>query len=544
MRTKSRSALTVVPRGWRQFGAVARGYAITLAEIGAAVLVSHRLEDTLNTLNLSLIYLFVVLLAATNFGYGPAVMASALGIIVFYVEYYPPYGFNSDLQAEDWLTLFFFLAFAIAISRLSSAARARAVDADALAREAQAREKELRTLQHLRDVLQGDEDLPTLLRGLAQRLRSAFMLSKCAVLLVNTERGALGSVASSGESLDTDTFIDIPLQAGDRQMGVLRLWQSPTGARLDPGDLSILTIFAKHASVAIEHARLTAEAHEAAVLREADRLKTSLLRLISHDLRTPLATIKARTSSILEGDVQLDSEEWAESMRAIDLEADRLSRLVTEVLELSRIEAEAIHPHFEPYTAEELISTVLPHMEGVASRHHLELDVPDDLPPVLLDIVLIGQVLTNLLENAFKYSPPGSTVQLSARTVEGGLLLCIDDQGPGIPTRIQERIFDAFFRGEQHASTQGAGLGLAICRGLVAAHHGWIRTTEAPEGGGRFLVWLPSEPAAVDGIDMHSTGAPQLQDGESTRTGAHNIESGTRSTLRIPVAPVRETRWQ
>ena len=475
---------------WWGIGKAARGYVMTLAAIGLAALIANKSDELLNTLNISLIYLFVVLVAATTYGYGPAIMASILGVLAFYTEFYPPFGFNTDLQPEDWFTLVFFLAFAVAISRLASSVRARAEEERRRAAEATARQHEAHTLQQLSHALQVGDDLEALSEAIARQLRTVFGLQDCKVLLIGAE-GSAAPVPSGA--------IDVPLARGSETQGMLRLIPGDHPA-LDETDLRVLRQFADQAAAVIERARLATEARAAAVLREADRLKTALLRTISHDLRTPLATIKARTSSLLEGDVSIEIGEWRESMRAIDLEADRLERLVREVLDLCRLEAGVARLPLEPYSAEEVISTVLPHLERAAKDHRLVLDLDPDLPAVPLDITLIHQTLTNLLENAFKYAPAGSTVRLSAAGLDGGLLFRVSDEGPGIPSEQRERVFDAFYRLRRpvEGHTTGAGLGLAICRAVISAHHGWIRVEESSSGGTALLVWLPGYPAGPD----------------------------------------------
>lgn len=454
----------------------AGGYLTTLLGIAFAALVANWFDDVLNTLNISLIYLFVVLVAATSYGYGPAIMASVVGVFSFYVEFYPPYGFNSDLQLEDWFTLAFFLAFAIATSRLASAARSRAV-------EALAREHGAQTVQRLAEALHGGEEPNALAAAICTQVEATLGVARCAIDREGEQAATPGH-----------NSVAVPLLSGGRMLGWLRIEPGPAGP-LTEADRLILSAFAAQAGQAIERAALALEAHDADVLREADRLKTALLRTVSHDLRTPLATIKARASSVLEGDVAVTEGEWHEAMRAIDGEADRLSRLVGEVLDLSRLEAGAVPLRLEPYTADEVVSTVLPHLEAAGRGHRLQLDVDPSLPPVPLDIGLIHQLLANLLENAFKYAPPGSTVRLEAAALNGGLLLRVCDEGPGIPIDRRERVFDAFYRldGPLERRSSGAGLGLAICKGIVVAHGGWIRAEEALGGGTAVLVWLPGD---------------------------------------------------
>ena len=481
------------------------GYLAAIAGVGLAALVAGRLEEQLNTLNISLIFLFVVLVAATGLGYGPAIVASVLGVLAFYLEYYPPYGINSDLQAEDWLTLLFFLAFAIATSRLASSARARA-------EEALARQRELQILQRLDEALRIGSDPSTMLAAIARQVRAAFGLAACRVWLIEPDGSELERAIDRGDNLSAGPVAWIELDTGTAHLGRLELDLGNNRPLLTDGELRVLRAFAAQAALAIEVTKLAADAQAVAVFREADQAKTALLRTVSHDLRTPLSTIKARTSSLLEGDVELDAGEWQDSVRAIDAEADRLTRIVEHVLDMSRIEAGALNPRIELYTADEVVSATLPQLDDASKGHRLVVDVGPDLPALELDITLIGRVLSNLLENAFKYAPQGSTVTLSAAPHDGGLLFSVSDQGPGVPSALRERVFEAFYRVERplEIRTLGAGLGLSICRGIIAAHHGWIRVGESPCGGAVVEFWLPcavesADDACLDNSDGSSS---------------------------------------
>jgi two-component system sensor histidine kinase KdpD len=495
-------SLGVTAGGRQSLTFTVTGYLATIAGVGLAAVLAGRLEEQLNTLNISLIYLFVVLVAATSLGYGPAIVASVLGVFSFYLEYYPPYGINSDLQAEDWLTLSFFLAFAIATSRLASSARARA-------EEALARQRELQTLQRLGESLRVGSDPSTMLAAVARQVRLAFGLAATRVLLVDAASSEVERAVDRDETQEEGEKTSISLDTGSVHFGSIELDTGTLRPPLSADELRILRTFSNQAALAIEVTKLAEEAQTVAVFREADHLKTALLRTISHDLRTPLATIKARTSSLLMGDVELDAGEWRDSVSAIDAEADRLTRLVEEILDMSRIEAGSLHPRLEIYTADEVVSATLPQLEAAARGHELVVAVALDLPPVEVDIALIGRVLSNLLENAFKYAPAGSTVRLSAVAQVGGLLFGVSDDGPGIPPALRERVFDAFFRMGRPLEVQtfGVGLGLSICRGIIAAHNGWIRVGESGTGGASVEFWLPCAVESHDGeesVDTHA----------------------------------------
>ncbi len=279
------------------------------------------------------------------------------------------------------------------------------------------------------------------------------------------------------------------------------------GVGPNPGREHLLETFANGAALALEQARLASEEHAAAMARESDRLKSALLSSVSHDLRTPLAGIKAAASSLLQLDVQWDEGERRAFIQDIDHESDRLTRLVSNLLDLSRIEAGAIRADKEWEDLGELVERVTRRLEPRLGDHSLRRDIPTDLPPVRLDAVQMEQVLTNLLENAAKYSPAGTPIAIAARAErEDGraptrLRLSVRDRGVGIPSAEQGRIFDKFYRvaGAAHLA-RGTGMGLAIVKGLVEANGGCIEVSSTRGEGSAFTVVLPLEESGAPGV--------------------------------------------
>jgi two-component system sensor histidine kinase KdpD len=269
--------------------------------------------------------------------------------------------------------------------------------------------------------------------------------------------------------------------------------------RSDEDRERLIATFANGVALALEQERLSAEEQAAAVARESDRLKSVLLSSVSHDLRTPLAGIKAAIGSLLRRDVQWSEEDRQAFLRDIDGEADRLTRLVSNLLDLSRIEAGAIRPRKEWETIPELIFRVVSRLEPQLKVHPVRIDVPGDLPLVRLDAVQMEQVLTNLLENAAKYSPPGTPITVGSRLADepgasSTLCLSVADCGPGIEPAEQKYIFEKFYRvtGSKRP-VSGTGMGLAIVKGLVEAHGGRVVLESAPGQGSTFTVILPVE---------------------------------------------------
>ncbi len=300
----------------------------------------------------------------------------------------------------------------------------------------------------------------------------------------------------------------IPLKTGQRVVGVMRLLieddprliSHEDSLGVDPEHSNATTTFfwtfLDQATSIIERARLHHEGLQIELLRRTDELRAALLSSVSHDLRTPLASIKAAASSLLQAEVKWDEEAQLSFALTIQKEADRLNCLVGNLLDMSRIEGGALRPEKEWYPVDELIHDVLGHMQPLIQGRPVVTNLPDDLPPVQLDYLQIDQVLTNLLENALRYSPGGSPIEVNARMTGEQMVISVADRGTGILADAdRERIFDKFYRvlgpsyKEGHPS--GSGLGLVVCKGLLEAHGGHIWVENREGGGAIFSFTLP-----------------------------------------------------
>jgi two-component system sensor histidine kinase KdpD len=281
-------------------------------------------------------------------------------------------------------------------------------------------------------------------------------------------------------------------------IGVLEVGGRPGSGRFRPEDETLLTSFANQAALALERGRLAEEAAKAAALAQSDELKSVLLAAVSHDLRTPLAVIKTSVTSLLDPSVAWSDEERTDFLHAVDEETDHLTRLVQGLLDLTRIEGGALRPNKEWWDAAEVIEDVAERLRAraEASGHRLEICVEPDLPIVAFDYVEIAQALTNLVENALNYTPSGATVTISARQVGQAIEVAVADNGPGIPARELQRVFEKFHRLE--SSRAGSGIGLAIAKGFVEANGGAIWAESRPGEGAvfRFTLPLPEEDAS------------------------------------------------
>jgi two-component system sensor histidine kinase KdpD len=252
--------------------------------------------------------------------------------------------------------------------------------------------------------------------------------------------------------------------------------------------------------VVAQRSRLVEESNRVRLLEEVDRLRAALIGSVSHDLRTPLASIKASISDLADPALHLSDEDRATLLRTTEEETDRLSRLVTNLLDMSRIQAGALVPHRSATPLDELIGAVVARLAGMFRQHRLTVEVADGLPLADVDYLLVEQALTNLLENAARYTPVGSAVMVRAGEASGGaeVEVAVVDHGPGVAEEERERIFDEFYRLRAGGGGPfGTGMGLAIVKGIVEAHGGRIRVTETPGGGATFALRLPAATGAA-----------------------------------------------
>jgi len=295
----------------------------------------------------------------------------------------------------------------------------------------------------------------------------------------------------------SDRLYVVPVSTQGQRVGRIVLVRAPNGPRFTAADDRLLSAVAAQLGLALERVRLRREATEAEILRRTDELKSALLSAVSHDLRTPLATISAAAESLLQEDVAWSPEDRTAFAREIASEAQRLGRLVDNLLDLSRIEGGRLRPQKAWHDLSGLVEEVLDRLKPITARHRVTVEIPDDLPPLLLDYVEIAQVLSNLIENAAKYTPSGTEIAIRGSRADGEVVVEVADRGPGLPPEALERVFERFYRLDgQGVQSGGTGLGLAVAKGLVEAHGGRIRAENRPDGGARFVFTLPAAAGA------------------------------------------------
>jgi two-component system sensor histidine kinase KdpD len=292
-----------------------------------------------------------------------------------------------------------------------------------------------------------------------------------------------------------------PLKTSKGIVGVLGIRPKDAGSFLNPEQRQTLGAFANQAALALERGSLVEQAREAELLQATEKLQTALLNSISHDLRTPLVSVTGALTSLDEQSDLLNDEQRKNLVVTARDEAERLNRLVGNLLSMTRIESGAIQLRREPGDVEDVVGTALEQLGKRAAGHEVSVRVPRGFPLVQLDFSLMVQVVVNLLENALKYSAVGSPIEVTASLADGNARLEVADRGVGIPPEDLARVFDKFYRVQRPESVGGTGLGLSISKGIVEAHHGTIEA-RGREGGGTIVsVELPLDPGQADRHD-------------------------------------------
>ena len=506
------SAPPVVSSPWRPHRPWQR-YAWSLVLVAVTTAISVPIHRLISPVNLVMLYLAAVVIAALYLGRGPAILAAMLGVLVFDFFFIPPYLTFRVSDTEYLLT--FVVLFVISLVISSLAARARE-QADAVQR----REAQTVALYELSRDLAVAGDLQTIIQAVIRHVGATFG-REAAVLL--PDEGSAHELRVLGLSPDstlaenelavaawafkqgqpagrgTDTLPAaqvryVPLKTARGVIGVLGVKPVQPDAYLTPEQRRLLEAFASQAALAIERAQLAEQARRAQLSQVAEELQSALLNSISHDLRTPLVSITGSLTSLEEDGDRIDEPTRRSLVTMAREEAQRLNRLVGNLLDMTRIEAGALKLVQEPADVQEVISAALERLQDRLAGRAVTVAAPAVMAP--LDFVLIVQVLVNLLDNALKYSPPGTPIRVQAQISTDALEIAVADQGYGIPPEDLGHIFDKFYRVRRPESVGGTGLGLAICKGIVEAHRGRIWAQNRPGGGTVVTLALPCVPGA------------------------------------------------
>jgi two-component system, OmpR family, sensor histidine kinase KdpD len=457
---------------------------VSLASIGLLTVLLLLLSTVIHEATAALLYMLVVLLSAMTFGSRAGLAAAFLAALVCTYYFIPPLGNFGINSAEDAIGLIGFTSVALLVGGLTGEARRQTL-------AAAQRSAELSALYELSQTLEAEVALDAILPIVATQTARILTVPGCTVWLHDADN-VLHLRAIHGSAPEPPEQEEALLRAGSRTFGVLRISRRIPSTPLANAERELLQTIAAQVGLVLERIRLAELDSRARALAESDRLKSTLLALVSHDLRTPLAVIKGLVTSLLDPSIAWTAEQQRDLLGTINDETDRLNRIVGDLLEMSRIEAGAISQSRTWYDLDELILTTSEGLRAQLQGHPLTLDVPHDLPWVRISYAQIEQVLCNLLLNAAHYAPAGSPIEVWAGAEATCVRVEIRDCGPGVPPELREQIFTPFMRtAEAEQRAEGVGLGLAICKGLVEAHGGQINVDERPGGGAVFAFTLP-----------------------------------------------------
>jgi two-component system, OmpR family, sensor histidine kinase KdpD len=487
----------------------ARAYASAVVAVGVSTAIAMLLATRIDRANLVMVYLIGVVLTAVRFGRGPGVLASVLGVAAFDFFLVPPPLTFAVSDTQYLITFAVMLGTSLVVSTLAVRLRDQA-------EEARRRERRTAALYALsRDLADAPNEV-ALVEAAVARVRETFDCDAVVFLLNDDGRVGPRTAARSGAPPDarepgvvqwvfdhrqpagrgTATLPSArglyePLETTRGAIGVLGVYAEDARRFASPNQVRLLETFAQQIALSLERVQLAADAEQTHLRAERERMRNALLSSVSHDLRTPLATITGATTTLLQPTGHLSEPMRRDLLRSVADEARRLNRLVANLLEMTRVEAGGIAVRKDWHSIEEVVGVALSRLEDEMGGRRVELEIPPDLPLTPFDEISIEQVLVNLLENAVKYSPPDSPITVHAEVSGSNLVVEVLDRGAGINEGEEELVFEKFYRGKQGSDPGGIGLGLAICRAIVTAHGGTLDARRRPGGGSIFRFSLP-----------------------------------------------------
>ena len=471
-------------------------YLLVLAGIFLTTAFLVLVKHWISPVSLALLYLLPIGLGASYYGLGPGLFAAFLAFLAFNYFFVEPLYTLSVHRTQDLIGLFVFLGTAFAIGRGFGMARQNL-------EKAQAREHEAIRLSEFSSELASLHDDRAIAQALERKVQETFLAQRVEIILeiqpdpnagvsrsgsTERSRGAGQPVqVSSTPSIRARPDLLVPLQTPRGMIGEIRIWRLKTP--FNSTEHRLLQTFANQACLAFERTHLTLAENRARVLEESDRLKSSLLSSVSHEFRTPLATIKASVTALRTETDSLDPEASGELLAAIEEETDHLNLLVGNLLDMSRIESGVLQPKRSWNVLSEIVVGVLHRMQSITRRHIIQVDISEDLPLVFVDYLQMEQVFTNLISNSIKFSPVDTDISISAwGQSDHSICVEVKNQGPAVSEEHLEKIFDKFFRVTAAERVSGTGLGLSICKGIIQAHGGRIWAENQPDGFAYFFT--------------------------------------------------------
>lgn len=479
------------------------------ATVGLALLASLAIDRFIDLPNISMMFLAAVLFSAVNYGLLPSLFASVLSTLAYNFFFLEPIHTFTVADPSNVIALFFFLIVAVLTSNLTAKVRAEA-------RASQQRAASTTALYNFSRKVAAIGEMDDLLWAVAHQI--ALMLRVHVILLLPDDTGSgeitvrigyppddelnaadmaaakwawdHGKPAGRGaETLPGAKRLFIPLATERGKIGVMGLDREEAGLMFTPDQKRLLDALCDQAAVAIERISLMQDIDKARVVSETEQLRTALLTSISHDFRTPLASIIGSVSSLRSLWHRFPEETRDDLLRTVQEEAERLNRFIGNILDMTRLEAGVIAPRRQPADLGDIVANTLSQAKALLSQHRVKVEIPVDLPLLSIDAALTGQILMNMLDNAAKYAPRDSEIGLTIAEDQDAIMVTVRDEGPGIPAAELDRIFDRFFRvGGGDRRRAGTGLGLAICRGFAEAMGASITAANRPDRTGALFT--------------------------------------------------------
>jgi len=468
-------------------------YIAVLASVTIIVTIGHRLQ--VNSTTVALMFLVTVLLTSAYWGLRYAVLMAVVATAAFNFFFLPPVGTFTIADPQNWVALFAFLVTALVASNLAERARREAEGA-------QQRRREVERLYSLSQRLLASDNVVELLNSLPSYVQETFSVGSVALLApdhstvyrssidANFEESVLRSTLLRGEPITQNDVSYVPLRLGMRTVGSLAI----AGDELSRQTLDALGTLI---GLAVERARALQALSTNRAEQEHERLRSALLDSVAHEFRTPLTSIKASITTLLSG-TALQEEGRRDLLTVIDEETDRLNRLVGEAAEMAQLDSGMFKLDLQPHAIDDALEPAIQDAKATLEHHPLEVNISRDLPRVKMDVQRIREVLMHLLENAGKYSDPGTSIRVTSEIKGDRLVTSVADHGPGIDSFEQSLIFEKFYRGRnQRYSAPGTGMGLAIAKVIVEAHGGSISVVSQMGSGSVFSFSLPLEKTAT-----------------------------------------------
>jgi len=491
-----------------------RYYLLGCGLVALATLLGHFTSGLLAPTNILMIYLLCVTISAIVGGLGPSILVSILSVLTFDFFFVPPYLTLDVEQIQYIFTLIVFLLVGIALSYFTSMLRRQT-------ETSKRHEQEMAALYALGQDLAVASDLQSYTSSIIKRIKwtigqdviiflpdarnEAVLKAYTDSPEINVDANIFNAAARSFQRKEitgcgTDAIkgakaLCLPLVTTRRAVGLIVLIRPEDASDYSVEQERLLSAYSDLAAVAIESIQLADELHNAEILKATEKLQTALLNAISHDLRTPLVSIIGVLSSLQEEGMDLDDADKKSLIQVAREEADRLNHLITNLLDESRLESGALKLSLQPAEVNDLVGATLEQLRSRVGNRTVKIDIPADLPFIRVDFGLFVQALVNIVDNALKYSPLDSLIEINGRCVQQEVHIEVVDQGTGIPEQDLPYIFDKFYRIKRPDNVSGTGLGLSITKGLVEAHGGRI---EAKSQAGRGTIVSIILPVSAD----------------------------------------------